>query len=295
MSLINRWLPAGPPIDEEQQIGRRSFIDGLEQRLEDAEKRKLFAGRRAGKTSAARAVLSRFAQRSRPAAAVDLARVQDPVEAAARLAQQLAPGLEELAAAGRMTTWLHATLGDLTETADRVAVIEGALLEFASPGKVLEMCAQGLADEPAAILIDEAHNVAGWDADVVEELRCFLRDDQRLGVVVSSSERHALDELTQPDGPLEYVGQGIILPPIAREDWEAELPKRFTAIGTPINRAGLDRLLDESRCHPFCTMWLARESARLGMVIGRVDDASVEAALHIVQRDEQWELRDGDD
>src|SRR4051812_26867222 len=104
--LLNKWFPAGPPIDEEQQIGRRPFIDGLEARLEDAEKRKLLEARGSEKTSVARAVLLRFAQRSRPSAAIDLARVRDAIEAAVRLAEQLAPPLEALARAGRQTTWL---------------------------------------------------------------------------------------------------------------------------------------------------------------------------------------------
>ena len=292
MSLTNKWFPAGPPIDEEQQIGRRPFIDALEQRMEDAEKRKLFEPRRSGKSSAARAVITRFGQRSRPAASVDLARVRDPIEAGVRLAQQLAPGLERLATAGQLTTWLHSTVVDLSDTSERAAAIEDALLQHASPGRLLETCALALADVPAAVHIDEAHNVAGWEARFQSDLRNFLRDDLRIGVVVSSSERHALEELTQPDGPLEYVGQRFLLPPIAREDWEAELPKRFSAVEAPIEPAGLQRLLDESRGHPFCTMWLARESARLGQVVGRVDDATVEAALHTVERDEQWELRD---
>jgi len=221
--------------------------------------------------------------------------VRDPIEAGVRLAQQLAPGLEVVAAAGRLTTWLRATLGDLTETVDRLAAVENALLQHASPGRVLDACALALADDPAAVLIDEAHHAAGWEPQFQSDLRNFLRDDQRIGVVVSSSERHALEELTQPDGPLEYVGQRFLLPPIAREDWQSELPKRFSAVGAPIEAGGLERLLNESRGHPFCTMWLARESARLGLVVGRVDDAIVEAALHIVERDEQWELRDDDE
>ena len=292
---MNRWFPAGPPIDEEQQIGRRPFIDALEQRLEDAEKRKLFEARRSGKTSAARAVLLRFAQRGRPTAAVDLARVRDPVEAAVRLAEQLAPGLESLQTTGRSTTWLSGVIGDEEDHATRVASLETALLDVATPGKVLEAAANGLADDPAAILIDEAHHVAEWDERDQAALRELLKNDRRLGIVVSSSERHALDELTQPDGPLEYVGQRFLLPPIAREDWEAELPKRFSAVGVPISREGLALLLDESNGHPFCTMWLARESARLGSVTELVDDATVQAALHIVERDELWELRDSDD
>ena len=274
-------------------IGRRPFLDGLEQRMEDAEKLKLFEGRRSGKTSATRAVVTRFAQRGRPAAAIDLARVADAKQAALRLAEQLAPGLEAIAAAGRPTTWLGSAVGALVEHGERLEAVQAALMrDTAGPGDVLDHCASALADTPAAVLIDEAHHLASWDESDQQAVREFLRNDTRVGVMIASSERHALDELTEPDGPLEYAGHRLPMPRVAREDWEAELPRRFDAVGSPITGDGLSLLLDESRGHGYCTMFLARESARLGAVTEQVDDMIVRAALHIVERDELWELRD---
>jgi hypothetical protein len=286
MTGINRWFPAGPPIAEEQQVRRRPFIDSLESRLIEAQKVKLFEQRRSGKSSAARAVVDRFAARDRPAAAVDLARIEAPEHVAVELAGQLAAGLARLAADRRATGWLaDAEVGDVTER-----LLDG----HASPGRVLEMCAAALDDQPGAVLLDEAHHLAGWPETEQRAVREFMRDDTAVGVIVASSERHALDELTQVDGVLEYVGQRVSLPPVAREDWEVELPRRFEAVGTPIESGALALLLDESRGHPYCTMLLARESAHLGLPISEVTGVVIEAALLSVTRDEAWDLRDGD-
>lgn len=55
MSGISDWFPAGPPIGEEQQVGRLPFIEGLEQRMLDADKVKLLENRRTGTCSSAAA------------------------------------------------------------------------------------------------------------------------------------------------------------------------------------------------------------------------------------------------
>jgi hypothetical protein len=54
---IAELFAAGPPLDEEQQVGRRPFIDGLDDQMGRGEKTKLLATRRTGKSSAARAVV----------------------------------------------------------------------------------------------------------------------------------------------------------------------------------------------------------------------------------------------
>jgi hypothetical protein len=77
MNEISSLFPAGPPIAEAEQIGRRPFIDGLEQRMLRAEKVKLLEPRLVGKTSAAKAVVDRFRLAGRLAAEVDLAATTD--------------------------------------------------------------------------------------------------------------------------------------------------------------------------------------------------------------------------
>ena len=112
-----------------------------------------------------------------------------------------------------------------------------------------------------------------------------------MGVIVSSSERSALDALTGPGGPLQYVGQRFRLPRIDRGDWEHDLPPRFAEAGVPITPDALALLLDEAKLHPYCTMLLAREAARAGQAIDEVTDVIVQAALLTAVEDEAWNLR----
>jgi hypothetical protein len=91
---------------------------------------------------------------------------------------------------------------------------------------------------------------------------------------------------------LRYVGQRFPLPRIDRGDWEHELPMRFEEAGVPITSDALTLLLDETRMHPYCTMLLAREAARVGQSVGGVTDVIVQAALLMAAEDEAWELRD---
>lgn len=143
------------------------------------------------------------------------------------------------------------------------------------------------------LVFDEAHRIAGWDQPVQLELREVLRNDRRFGVVIASSEASALEALTAAGGPLHLVGQRVPLPRIAGEDWRSGLRGRFAAAGSPLDDDALELLLAESRGHPFCTMWPARESARIAEPLGAMSAASVEAALTVVRADPAaWGLRD---
>lgn len=294
MIEINDLFPAGPVLDEGQQVGRAPFLDALQSRMDAAEKVKLFASRRTGKTSAASAVVARIGDQHRPVANVDLSRVPQSTDVARRLAEQLAPGLARTDRARRATGWLGEMLSSGEGVQERVVADIAAHLagDALQPGTVLERCAEVLEGQDGAVVLDEAHLIAGWDPDAQRSLREFLRNDTTLGVIVASSEAHALEQLTQEGGPLEFVGTRLPLPAIAREDWEAELPGRFDAIGAPIEPGALELLLDESRCHPYCTMLLARESVRVGSTHSAVTAATVYAGLATAQEDEAWRLRD---
>jgi len=161
-----------------------------------------------------------------------------------------------------------------------------------SPAAVLERAAEAARGQPMAVILDEAHHLASWPGAEKLALREFLRSDRTIGVIVSSSERSALERLTARDGPLEYVGQRFRLPRIDRGDWEHALPPRFEEAGVPISPDGLALLLDEAKLHPYCTMLLAREAARSGQPIGQVSEAIVQAALLTAVEDEAWSLRD---
>ncbi len=293
MNGIAELFPAGPPLDEEQQVGRRPFIDGLDDRMGRGEKTKLLATRRTGKSSAARAVVRRFKERGEPAASVDLSRLQNSDAVSRSLREQLTP-IKALAAparraGGRLSTLLSKSEGENLES--EALKLLAAWLEQgpSSPAGVLEQCA---ADHTqGAIVLDEAHLLAGWDPAEQTALRAFLRDDRTYGVVIASSEQSALETLVQAGGPLEDVGTRLTLPQIDPGDWTSELKRRFEELGAPIDPDALHLLLEESMAHPYCTMFLALESAVVGEFAGRVTTASVQAALSVVQADESWELR----
>ena len=294
MSRLNELFPAGPLLDEEVQIGRRPAIDGLEARVRDGEKVKLLEPRRVGKSSVAGAVTERLRRAQLPAATVDLAALSGPSAAAEVLRAQLSPGLAALAKARQATGWLAERLGAGLSGDDKI--LAGILADLAAggagPAAVLERAAQAGAGSPVGVLIDEAHHLAGWPEEDQQAIRAFLRNDAAVGVIVSSSERSALEALTDEDGPLRYVGQRFRLPPIDRGDWEHELPDRFEEAEAPISSDALALLLDEARMHPYCTMLLAREAARVGQSVGRVSDVVVQAALLTAAEDEAWSLRD---
>jgi hypothetical protein len=175
-------------------------------------------------------------------------------------------------------------------------MITGILAELADvqtgPGGVLSRVAEAVGESGCGVLIDEAHHLASWPEAEQLELREFLRADTRIGVIVASSEASALASLTNERGPLRYVGQRFPLPPIDRGDWEHALRQRFAHAEVPITEGALALLLAESRGHPYCTMLLARESARIAQPLGEVSDVIVQAALLVVVEDEAWSLRD---
>lgn len=295
MSGISDWFPAGPPIREEQQVGRLPFIEGIEERMLDGDKVKLLEKRRTGKSSVGQAVIARFRAADRAGGRIDLSRQHDPARAAHELAEQLAPSLAMMGKAKQATGWLAALWAKLSpgsEEAGLGEVVAALLGERPLIGSVLDRCGEAIVGQDAAVLIDEAHLIGDWPPDEQASLREFLRNDERIGVIVSSSLASALERLTGVDGPLRYVGQRLPIPPIDRGDWQAALPARFAAVGAPIDAAALELLLDESRGHPYCTMLLCRTSARAALPGGRTGIAAVSAGLLEVRQDEGWSLRD---
>ena len=288
MARLNDLFLAGPPVPVELQVGRGPFVDGLVQRLVECEKTKLLAARRTGKTSAARAALDELRAAGLLAAEVDLARTPGEENVAAVLAEQLAPGLVAAARSKRAVSWL----ADLPDDGGlRERVTEGLMERGLSAGNVLERAAEGSIPGAGGVLLDEAHHLAQWAPADQMRLREFLRHDLKLGVVVASSEASALAALTGPSQPFEYVGISLPLPRIRDEDWRAALRPRFDAFNAPITDEALTMLLDESQLHPYCTMLLARESARIGATLGATGDAAIVAALDVAERDEAWGLR----
>ncbi len=291
MIALNELFLVGPPLPPELQVGRGPFVSGLVERLLACEKLKLLATRRTGKTSAARSALDSLRAAHLLAAEVDIARTPGEENAGAVLAEQLAPGLVVAAKAGRAVSWL----ADLPVDDGLHEQVTQRLMERGlSAGTVLERAAEASIPGAGGVLIDEAHNVARWDEQDQTRLREFLRHDRKLGVIVASSEASALEELTGPERTFEYVGTRLPLPQIRDEDWQAALRPRFERFGAPITDDALRMLLEESKRHPYCTMLLARESARVGATLGETGVAAVLAALDVAESDEAWGLRDLD-
>lgn len=293
MERLSDWLPAGPPIREDQQIGRGATIADVTARLRQAEVLKLLEPRRVGKTSVARAALDRIATEGGICAEVNLAERRTPEATAEALAKRLAPGLVDAARGG-----MGGVVGRLSrarpeqalgpEPSFIIRLVAELVHEAPDITLVLERARRRIPDVPFAVLLDEAHVLADWPG--AESLGAALRDNAHaIGAVIASSEARALERLTADDGPLRFVGQRFPLSPIARADWEHELAQRFARLDVPIEPTALALLLDESTGHPYCTMLLAREAARVADEVGRTTEAAVRAALLTVAQDEAWQ------
>lgn len=294
MGDITQLFPVGPPLDERAQIGRRPFIDGLDDRASRGEKLKLFATRRTGKTSVARAVVLRFRAREHPAAIVDLARLQSHEEVAESLIQQLNPATARVRSgrdgASRILGRLASgQTGEEAQLASRLA--EALAATPRSPAAVLGKLAERGGEQPAFVVLDEAHRLAGWPEAEQDAIRAFIRDDPRVGMLIASSESSALEQLTADGAPLQYAATRLPLPAIDRGDWTSALNDRFTALSAQIHLDAVELLIELANAHPYCTMLLARESAVVSEFVGQTSAAAVRAGLLIAEQDDAWELR----
>jgi hypothetical protein len=94
MDRLSELFPAGPPLREDQQIGRQRFIDSIEERLRGGDVMIFADARRVGKTSVARASLTRIEAIGGTVAEVNLAaHGSDHLGAASALASELAGNL----------------------------------------------------------------------------------------------------------------------------------------------------------------------------------------------------------
>lgn len=296
-SVLEEMFRAGPPLTELQQIGRGPTIEGLADRLRRGEVKKLYEPRRVGKTTVARGALRRFSADVGVDAEVNVAIHHGPDEVARELASQLAAGMSVPHAARSALRRLAGAVapgrselgGDASAILD---VLERLLRDGHSPARVLLNAGQH-ARRPLAVFLDEAHVISSWPAAEQEALGAALRNATGLGVVIASSERRALEALSNDGGPLQYVGDRFSLPPIADADWCSELAVRFAPLGIPIEPAALELLLKRSTGQPYCTMLLARESAILAITGagpgGRCTETHVQAGLLVATGDEAWQ------
>jgi len=297
---VSDLFPAGPIIDELQQIGRRNSIESLTDRLRAGDVVRVFDRRRWGKSSVARAALSRLTAEGLVAIRLPLDEYPTAAAAAAVLAnafqtpgERAASGARSLG--GRLGTALSRAGG--TSESEEASTV-GGLLEGLKPEEVtLKRVLGAIPAELArrrlrgAIAIDEAHVIAKWDRDERALLRAFMaRDDRLTGIALTSSDSHAEKKLKR-SSVLGYLGEEFTLPAIDIGDWRHGLRSRFDQAGVPIHDEALDLLLEESRCHPYCTMLLAKQSAALAQSFGAVTTSVIRLALPTVQKHEAWRLR----
>jgi hypothetical protein len=267
---ISELFPAGPILSEERQIGRVPAIEALAARLRAGDVTRIFDRRRWGKSSVARAALTRLETDGLIARRLPLDEYPTSAAAATFLASTFASPAARVAQStrrlgGRLGAPLKRvgrTIGS-PETSLVGELLGGLSAEQLTLQNVLMLIPQELAKtgKRAALAIDEAHVIAKWSDEERAALRAFFaRDDRCTGVVLASSEARAEEMLKQPE-VLGYLGEHFTLPPIADADWRHGLRERFDRAGVPIAPDALDLLLDESRGHPYCTMLLAKHAA----------------------------------
>lgn len=248
----------------------------------------------------ARAALARLEGEGFVAVRLPLDEYPTPSAAAAYLASAIRTTSERAASTARslgrrLGTALSRT-GQTLGSEEAAAV--GGLLEGLKPEDVtLQFMLAAIPGELAktgrrgAITIDEAHVIAKWDRHELAALRAFMaRDDRRTGVALTSSDSRAERKLRR-SSVLGYLGEEFTLPPINVDDWKHGLRSRFDQAGVPIDDAALDLLLEESRCHPYCTMLLAKHAAEPAQPFEAVTGSVIRLALPTVQKHEAWKLR----
>jgi hypothetical protein len=297
---ISDLFPAGPIIDERHQIGRGPSIEALTDRLRAGDVVRVFDRRRWGKSSVARAALARLEAEGLVAVRLPLDEYPTASAAAAFLANALrTPGeraASEARSLGRRLGGALSRAGQTVGSEEASAI--GGLLEGLKPEEVtLERVLGAIPDEltktnrRGAIAVDEAHVIAQWSRDERASLRAFMaRDDRLTGIALASSDHHAERKLKR-SSVLGYLGEEFTLPAIDIGDWRHGLRSRFERAEVPIDNEALELLLDESRCHPYCTMLLAKHSAELAQSFGAVTTSVIRLALPTVQKHEAWRLR----
>lgn len=306
MDRLSELFPAGPPIDEERQIGRHQFIASIEERMRNGNVVILVDARRMGKTSVARATLARIEGQGGVTAEVNLAaHGSDHLGAASALATELASALGRATrSVGGIARRLRRSGAPDTAGADGSTVIALAADLLGSSrtiDSVIREAALRNDGRDCAILLDEAHVIAAWPEDIQQALNAALRDSGELGLIIASSERRAIELLLDDGRALYSAGYSMRLPEIDTTTWSKGLNERFRELGFEVLPEALDQLVDAARHHPYCTMRLAAESALQAeqerkLTRNRravIDDLAINAALVIVREDPVWKAAFG--
>jgi hypothetical protein len=289
---ISELFKAGPPLTEDEQVGRSLVISALYDQVASGAVVRLFDQRREGKTSLALAVLARARKAGLVTSEVPLDEYPTAPAAAARVLAQLSGAKDRaqhaLGPVARIAARVANAAGDseLAALINAFVSVEPGSLSLAT---VLHEVRRHFdsSEQRALMLIDEAHLLADWADEDQAAVRALMKSQgQRIGIVLASSEESA-EQVLIPI--LKFLGEPFVLPRIAGEDWRHDLRSRFGAVGSPIEDAALDRLLQLSTGQPYCTMLLAHQCAEVGQAFGKVNVDVVELALSTVSGHEAWQ------
>jgi hypothetical protein len=278
--------------------------------------------RRVGKTSVAWAVLDRVRARG-DGWAIEVNLKRGPIASSAELAQQLAEqaraagvGIERFRerVAGRLREGaeigglpivkaLGTLVGleevgqasDLARAVDQSLAIDDAGADLRSVLHAL-VAASVAADVVLAVFVDEVQRLGtDWsnedDGLYVQEALAELMEehDGHVVLLLAGSERTALADLLADGRPMHHDGMRFDLSPIAREDWQHELPHRFEEVGLQIAPERIDQILEVTDGHPARTMRVCAHVRELAEDQPfEITDVLVRRAIEIARKHPSW-------
>jgi DNA polymerase III delta prime subunit len=298
-------------MPEARQIGRRSAIDGLEIGIKSMTHQWIIGPRRIGKTSVAKAVLTRLRQAGHVALDIDLSKRDFGTQKnlAGEIARQAQAAQAGIPIASRRF-WRFASRQ--TPRARRLGkALDG--FGFADQGEALEAVSSVLAgaDDGApglagvlealsvhgratgkhvVVLLDEVHRLAGLEQSD-REVATWCRDgDCPIVFVFAGSEESAIRELREEGQPLASVGREFQLNDIGTEDWLRGLRLRFHEAGVQVDDSGLFAIVEASDGHPRRTMLIASyvHTKAEAQPDHHATSAVVELAIRDAQEDRAW-------
>jgi hypothetical protein len=311
MALHPPIFPIDQPVmPEERQIGRRTAIDALEQRVEAAVHQWLIGPRRIGKTSVAKAMIARLRRRGVVALDVDLSRLSlsSSEHLAGELARQASAARAGGAPLGRAARRAAAQGAKGAAQLSRALAAHGfddegsalaavasllAAADDGSPGLTAVLEALALharaTDERVVILLDEIHLLGRLDGAEHELARMAREPSSPVVLVLAGSEESAVEALRATGRPFAAIGQELRIPEIGTADWIAGLRARFAEVGVAVATPHLFALVDVTDGHPRRTMLAAAHLHRLAASgNGQVTDAVLGLALDDARRDRSW-------
>jgi hypothetical protein len=140
------------------------------------------------------------------------------------------------------------------------------------------------------VILDEVQKIVvehGLEAE--RQLRSTVQGHRQVGYIFAGSATRLLKEMTSnADRPFYRLGARLFLGPLPRDDFRAEMRRRFAATGMRADAATLEAILDRAADVPYNVQRLAHEVWELLREQGgrEATPASVGAALERVVRRE---------